>query len=188
MKKFVGLLVTVMMILVLTACSTLQAGERPDLDGFHYIYNDAGEYIWLGMTLEDVESIDLGEGHSFTVEETEDESARFYDNLVLIGWGGSLVFDENEQVFYISAAGSFPIDRWFVHGDITIGSKLSEVEEVFDMDYVHIDSALSWWSFYFTYDHVQVYRGSEDVHYSIIFAPDTLGEERVFAFFVRIMD
>jgi len=188
MKKFVGLLFMMLMILVLTACNTLQIGEQPDLNGAHFIHNGAGEYIWLGMSLEDVERIDFGEGHSFEVREIEDYDHVFYGELVLTNWGGVLAFDENEQIHYISAFSSFPIDLWFAHGSITIDSKLSEVEEVFDMNYVYIDPLLPWWSFHFTYDHVPVYRDSEDVYYSITFIPDRVDEERVFGFSIRVED
>ena len=172
MKKFVGLLFMMLMILVLTACGNTQAGEQPDLDGFHFIYNDAGEYIWLGMTLEEVESIDLGESDVFTIADTSDADHPRYGRLVLGNRWFALVFDDNERVAEISML--WTEGPWFVRGDITPGSALSEVEEVFNMSHVHIGTL---WSFYFTYDHLSVYRESEDAYYSITFFTDDTDRE-----------
>ena len=189
MKKFVGLLVMVFMILVLTACSTLQAGERPDLDGYHFIYNDAGEYIWLGMTLEDVERMALGEEDSLEVHDTEsiDESHVFYGRLVISIRSITLIFDENERVYSIYGPFFVPAEPWFARGGITTGTDLSEMEEAFDMNYVHIyeeSDSSSWLYFYFTYDHTPVYRDSEDIYYRVVFIRNLHQEGKVESFHI----
>jgi len=183
MKKYVGLLLVAMTLVMLVACGGTQASERPDLDGFHFIYNDAGDYIWLGMTLEDVERIDFSEEDSLTVADTSDVDDRFYGRFVLTNRWFGLMFDDNERVSYIAQL--WTEGPWLVRGDITSGSTLSEVEEIFDMDYVHIGSLLSWWSFYFTYDHIPVHRESVDAYYSITFATDRERQEQVTGFIIE---
>ena len=145
MKKFVGLLLIVVISFILVGCNESEQNTL-DLDGFHYIFNETGDYIWLGMPRRDVERI-IGSDSDHVPDSSD-------DILLSISEGLALWFydDEDESLVIIDVrirdAAFEP--RWFARGGITVGSSSSEVETHFGVDPI---AQPGFMAFYFMSDH-----------------------------------
>jgi len=158
MKKYGILFMTVLMLLSLVAC--ISPDEAPvqsilDLNGFHYVFNEAGEYVWLGMTRQEVERI---------VSLSPGEKPEY-----LVGQGVSVQFDESGLVYSIFLA---PPSSWSIRGDLSPGSYIVEIEDVFNMNYVYFPTRmlLPWLEFYFSFDHIPVEHTSDERFYRVQFS------------------
>ena len=156
MKKYCALLVITVFFLGLTACSTPQ---RPDLNGFHYIFNEDWEYIWLGMERRDVE-------RNLEVRSDNKGNYAFFSacgNLVTIS------FDENNKVDLIIA---WPEIRWFLRDGIALDASRSEIEQVFGENH-QTHSADFLFQVLFSYDHTQVPRANATYFLRFLFDSET---------------
>jgi len=147
-----------------------------DLDGFHFVYNEAGDYIWLSMSREEVEATGLFEAGSDS------------DVLTLSMSGLGITFDSNDRVSIITVG---PSPGWFLRGGLASGSDWNDIETIFDMNYVGIpqraSTVLEWRWFSFAYDHTPVDRRSENARYSVAFTRFN-DEEQISSVIIRLID
>jgi len=159
MKKYVVLFMIVLMLLLLVAC--VSPDREPVLDGFNYVFNDDGEYIWLGMTRQEAENI---------------VSLSSVDNRTgdLLGDGILVHFDEYDLASIIllsspSILWSTP-SSWSIRGDLAPGSYIVDIEDLFDMNYVHFSSLVPGsLIFSLSFDHTPVKRPSGEIFYDVTF-------------------
>jgi len=171
MKKFGILFMIMLILLLLVACAS--PDREPVLDGFNYVFNDDGEYIWLGMTRQEAE-------HVVSLSSVDNRTGD------LLGDGILVHFDEYDLASIIllsspSTLWSSP-SSWSIRGDLAPGSYIGEIEDLFDMNYVHFSSLIpGTLIFSFSFAHTPIKRPSGEIFYDVTFRQGlTAGwEERI---------
>ena len=155
MKKFVVLLIVVVMSFTLVACNnTSQEPITPShLSGFNFVYNEDDDTIWLGMSQTEVEQFG-----TFVISTRDD------GRLMLSGEGLHITLDDDTNIYSIMSS---PVSNyWFIPGGITVGTDAQVAERVFDMDYV--DSTETSIRAWFAYDHTPISRMEENRAYAVV--------------------
>jgi len=151
---------------------------------FAFVYNEAGDYISLGMTKDDVEQIIVFAHVRYRDELIEDIRADDFDeNMFKIEYlvntyeGLIISFCDNEMVIEIILYDNDPA-LWFVRNGIAVGSHFydEEFEEVWHLsrDYAYPESPWDAWdywelyTFFFDSDHNPVMYGAENKHYAVM--------------------
>lgn len=151
MKKWIVLLFVLLMSALFFGCSSQeeqgqeqeppqQEVPAPAPEGFNFLYNEAGEEIRLGMTRQEVEEI-FGPIAAFVIYAEHGMLRVFFDE------DGDSLYSIDTMFFHCA---------WILPGGIRTGSDISEMEQLFDMDYAEVmrldDVQLI--TFRFTADHV----------------------------------
>lgn len=172
MKKYGVLLVVIASLLAFVACSSPERDASldesaplatPDLNGFHFIQNEDGEYIWLGMERRDAERIltlDLASDEHAIYSSREDDGRLFVS------------FDEDDRVSYIQIS-PMSEPRWLLRDGIAQNASLSEIEQAFGENQSLNPDIM--FVAYFSHDHSPV--SIRDSAYTVRFALDSETQE-----------
>lgn len=170
MKKIFVCFLVMLLFLSLVACSNDSTDSALDLNGFHYIFNENGDYLWLGMSRQQAgEVFDLVE-----IDSSDSDTNPTLSHYGIVDDDAIIVEFENGRITGIGIFEGF--NEWFFLQEISLGSSLQEIEAIFGSYTPHPNSEISGMRFWaFTKDHVPVGRFAEDAYYAfeVFFDRDT---------------